>query len=96
MPADYGSPQFGIVAWILVLWCGLCLWIIWKRSAKFTIWKLLIMMTGCAVLSTLAAPPAQDYLWTMANGGKRDLLTLCVFASWAAAVIVVFRLARDG
>ena len=90
---EWLPPDFKPVFTALALWCGLWIWLLWKRSSKLTLRKTFVILTGCAVIAS-QAPSRHESRWDwLPDNPWAPWISLgCVLAVWALAAFVVLRL----
>jgi len=71
---------------LFVLWTALWVWLRFKRPAKLSLAKLMIIVTGYAVLAGLAGPTGQ---WWLIHLQQHPLLLVALVIGAAGAVLWV-------
>lgn len=74
-----------VVTVVFLLWAGLWVWILRKRSSRLTLRKLLVIVTGFAVIAWLATPAGQ--LWLTERAELHPIWLLCGIVAAAALVL---------
>jgi hypothetical protein len=86
------SEDFKLVFMAISLWCGLWLWLLWKRSSKLTLRKTFVILTGCAVIaSQVPSRHRSRWDWLPDNDWAPWISLACILSVWALATFVVMR-----
>ena len=75
-----------LLAVLFLLWTALWAWLLYKRRPKLSLAKLMIIVSGYAVLAGLAGPTGQ---WWMIHLQQHPLLLVVLVVGVAAAVLWV-------
>lgn len=73
-----------LLAVLFVLWTALWAWLLYKRRPKLSLAKLMIIVTGYALLAGLAGPTGQ---WWMIHLQQHPLLLAVLVVAVTAAVL---------
>jgi hypothetical protein len=75
-----------LLAVLFLIWTGLWAWLLFKRGPKLSLGKLMIIVSGYAVLAGLAGPTGQ---WWLIHLQQHPLLIAVLIVGVAAALLWV-------
>jgi hypothetical protein len=80
------DPNYLRMAVPFLLWAGLWIWLIRRRTASFNLRATFVIFTGFALIAAVMAPDGQDFLSRLSTPWPvlAALLAISLFVVWVA------------